>query len=92
MSVTLSALTDGQTRTIEQVASEGHMDPHYQSLATLAQRLADFGHSLQPGQQIITGAYGKTRLKWAASPVISAWASAERNWNLPVTEGSYSTA
>jgi hypothetical protein len=26
----------------------------------LAQRLADFGHSLQPGQQVITGAYGKT--------------------------------
>ena len=60
MSVTLSEQTDGQTRTIEQVAGEGHMDPHYQSLAILAQRLADFGHSLQPGQQIITGAYGKT--------------------------------
>ena len=60
MHVTLSQLTDGQTHTIEQVASEGHMDPHYQSLAILAQRLADFGHSLQPGQQIITGAYGKT--------------------------------
>ena len=36
------------------------MDPHYESLAILAQRLADFGHSLTPGQQVITGAYGKT--------------------------------
>jgi 2-keto-4-pentenoate hydratase len=53
-------LTNGQTRTIEQVASEGHMDPHYQSLAILAQRLADFGHTLQSGQYVITGAYGKT--------------------------------
>ena len=60
LSVTLSELSNGQTRAIEQVASEGHMDPHYQSLAILAQRLADFGHSLQPGQHIITGAYGKT--------------------------------
>ena len=49
MSVTLSEQTDGQTRTIEQVASEGHMDPHYQSLAILAQRLADFDtHSSPP--------------------------------------------
>ena len=60
LNVTLSELTNGQTRTIEQVASEGHMDPHYQSLAILAQRLADFGHTLQPGQYVITGAYGKT--------------------------------
>jgi 2-keto-4-pentenoate hydratase len=60
MQVTLSELTEGRNKEIERVASEGHMDPHYESLAILAQRLADFGHSLQPGQQVITGAYGKT--------------------------------
>ena len=60
MHVTLSELTDSGENEIERVASDGHMDPHYESLAILAQRLADFGHALQPGQQVITGAYGKT--------------------------------
>ena len=60
MQVTLSELTDSGEKEIESVASDGHMDPHYESLAILAQRLADFGHALQPGQQVITGAYGKT--------------------------------
>ena len=58
--VTLSELTNTGETKIESVASDGHMDPHYESLAILAQRLADFGHSLTPGQQVITGAYGKT--------------------------------
>ena len=60
MQVTLSEQTEGRNTEIERVTSEGHMDPHYESLATLAQRLSDFSHSLQPGQQVITGAYGKT--------------------------------
>ena len=45
---------------IETVASPGHIDDHYESLATLARGLAAHGHSLQPGQYVITGAYGKT--------------------------------
>ncbi len=60
MHVTLSEIGIGSERQIEHVASDGHMDPHYDSLAILAQRLADFGHALMPGQQVITGAYGKT--------------------------------
>lgn len=60
LQVTLSELTNTGETEIESVASDGHMDPHYESLAILAQRLADFGHSLTPGQQVITGAYGKT--------------------------------
>ena len=60
LQVTLSELTNTGETEIESVASDGYMDPHYESLAILAQRLADFGHSLTPGQQVITGAYGKT--------------------------------
>lgn len=61
MDVRLTEISSDGEQTIEQVASLGHMDPHYDSLATLARRLADFGHALEPGQQVITGAYGKTR-------------------------------
>lgn len=44
---------------IASVKSEGHIDNHYQSLETLTDRLAEFGHNLEPGQWVITGAYGK---------------------------------
>ncbi len=54
--VTLS----GANGVIEEVASAGHIDDHYESLATLAKGLAEYGFSLQPGQYVITGAYGKT--------------------------------
>lgn len=56
LTVTLS----GDDGPIETVASAGHIDNHYDSLAILANTLADYGHSLQPGQYVITGAYGKT--------------------------------
>ena len=45
---------------IEEVASADHIDNHYESLAILANTLAAYGHSLQAGQYVITGAYGKT--------------------------------
>ena len=45
---------------VERIASAGHIDNHYQTLATLADRLAQFGQSLTAGQYVITGAYGKT--------------------------------
>ena len=44
---------------IESVASDGHIDDHFESLAILARTLAAHGHTLQPGQHVITGAYGK---------------------------------
>lgn len=59
----LTALTvtlRGPTGVIEEVDSEGHIDDHYESLATLARNLAGYGFALQPGQYVITGAYGKT--------------------------------
>jgi 2-keto-4-pentenoate hydratase len=60
LEVTLAQQMPDGLETIETVASAGHMDPHYDSLAILAQRLADYGYALEPGQQVITGAYGKT--------------------------------
>ena len=57
---TLTVTLSGENSVIEKVASEGHIDDHYESLATLARGLADYGQSLQPGQYVITGAYGKT--------------------------------
>lgn len=56
LTVTLS----GDEGVIETVPSAGHIDNHYESLAILANTLAGYGHSLQPGQYVITGAYGKT--------------------------------
>jgi 2-keto-4-pentenoate hydratase len=56
LTVTLS----GAQGEIEKVASAGHIDDHYESLAILANTLAEYGHSLLPGQYVITGAYGKT--------------------------------
>ncbi|XOV84966.1 MAG: 2-keto-4-pentenoate hydratase [bacterium] len=48
------------TRVIETIASKGHIDDHYESLAILANQLALHGQTLEAGQYVITGAYGKT--------------------------------
>jgi 2-keto-4-pentenoate hydratase len=56
LTVTLSC--DGHE--IASVASAGHIDDHYTSLAALARRLAQFGLSLEPGQRVITGAFART--------------------------------
>ena len=56
MTVTLS----DEHKIIEALASQGHIDDHFQSLATLANHLGQYNHALQPGQYVITGAYGKT--------------------------------
>ena len=60
LEVTLGEVKSGEPQTIEQVASGDHIDPRYDSVAILARRLADYGHALEPGQHVITGAYGKT--------------------------------
>ncbi len=56
----MTATLSSHQGVIESVHSAEHIDDHFDSLATLANRLAEYGHSLQPGQHIITGAYGKT--------------------------------
>jgi len=50
----------GDGKEIGRVASAGHIDDHFESIATLANRLAQFGQALQPGQRVITGAYART--------------------------------
>lgn len=43
------------------VAAAGHIDDHFDSLALLANRLAQFGCVLRKGEKVITGAYGKVK-------------------------------
>ncbi len=59
LEVTLGCATEDGDQILDTVASAGHMDDHYASLATLARRLHDFGQALTPGQHVITGAYAK---------------------------------
>ena len=54
-----AAVQPQQEHQVGCIQSAGHIDDHYESLAILARRLHDFGHELQPGQWIITGAYEK---------------------------------
>jgi 2-keto-4-pentenoate hydratase len=48
---------------VERVSAAGHIDDHYQTLATLARKLAEHGLALQPGNRVITGAYTRTVLE-----------------------------
>ncbi|MDH3644426.1 MAG: fumarylacetoacetate hydrolase family protein, partial [Gammaproteobacteria bacterium] len=47
---------------IARVSATNHIDDHYQTLATLACKLAAHGLALQPGDRIITGAFTRTPL------------------------------
>ncbi len=44
---------------VSEVAAKGHIDDHFETLATLANRLQQFGHALRQGDYVITGAYGR---------------------------------
>jgi 2-keto-4-pentenoate hydratase len=48
---------------VQRVTAAGHIDDHYQSLATLARKLAEHGLKLQPGDRVITGAFTRTVLE-----------------------------
>lgn len=43
--------------TVETVAARGHIDNHFESLAVLANRLAQFGLALEAGHHVITGSF-----------------------------------
>ena len=49
----------GKELEIGRVKSSDHIDDHFDSLRVLAKRLEAFGHRLQEGQWVITGAYEK---------------------------------
>ena len=48
---------DGEA--VQTVAAAGHIDDHFASLAALATQLGRFGLALEPGQRVITGAFGR---------------------------------
>ena len=47
---------------LDRVSAKGHIDDHYQSLATLARKLAEHGLGLRPGDRVITGAFTRAPL------------------------------
>ncbi len=42
---------------IERVAARGHIDDHFESIATLVRELAKFGRGLKTGERVITGSF-----------------------------------
>ena len=56
LEVTLSR--DGEP--VQTVAAAGHIDDHFASIAALAAQLGRFGLALEPGQRVITGAFGRS--------------------------------
>jgi len=46
-------------REVASVQARGHIDNHFDSLATLANQLIAFGRHLRRGEAVITGAYGR---------------------------------
>ena len=59
----LSVVLRKSGQELERVSAHGHIDDHYQTLATLACKLAEHGRSLQPGDRVITGAFAKFALE-----------------------------
>jgi len=62
---TLDALTvelskDGEA--VQRQVADGHIDDHFESIASLARLLARFDRGLRPGDHIITGAYTRQRI------------------------------
>ena len=49
-------------KSLEHTASQGHIDDHYKSICTLANKLGEYGLSIEKGHKVITGAFGKTPL------------------------------
>jgi 2-keto-4-pentenoate hydratase len=45
--------------TVASVASAGHIDDHFETLARLANQLLDYGRQLSSGDRVITGAFGR---------------------------------
>lgn len=56
-SLVVTLARDGEA--VETVAARGHIEDHFASIAALAAQLSRFGHTLQPGQRVITGSFGR---------------------------------
>jgi len=47
---------------VERVAARGHIDDHFESIATLTRTLAKFNRGLKAGERIITGSFTRQRV------------------------------
>jgi 2-oxo-3-hexenedioate decarboxylase/2-keto-4-pentenoate hydratase len=47
---------------VDRVSTEGHIDDHFESIARLARRLAQYGLALSAGDYVITGAFTRAPL------------------------------
>ena len=56
--IVVSLYANGES--IERTASQGHIDNHHQSICTLANKLGEYGLSIEKEHKVITGAFGKT--------------------------------
>lgn len=56
-SLIVTLARDGEA--VEAVAARGHIEDHFDSIAALAAQLSRFGRTLQPGQRVITGSFGR---------------------------------
>ena len=56
-SLVVTLARDGEA--VEAVAARGHIEDHFDSIAALAAQLSRFGRTLQPGQRVITGSFGR---------------------------------
>lgn len=56
-SLVVTLARDGEA--VETVAARGHIEDHFASIAALAAQLSRFGRTLEPGQRVITGSFGR---------------------------------
>ena len=56
-SLVVTLACDGEA--VETVAASGHIEDHFTSIAALAAQLSRFDRTLQPGQRVITGSFGR---------------------------------
>ncbi len=61
------SIHEGGTQ-VNEVAAQGHIDDHFESLAMLARKLAAHGLRLQRGDWVITGAFGRVK-----EPAAGVW-------------------
>ena len=52
---------------VEKLKARGHIDDHFESLATLANRLREFGRELVTGDLVITGSFTRQPIKGPAN-------------------------
>ena len=57
-SLVVTLARDGEP--VQSVAATGHIEDHFASIAALAAQLSRFGRTLESGQRVITGSFGRS--------------------------------